>query len=140
MRSSSTMIHLPSRSTTGSGGATNTGDASDASDASDPSDATDSSDTADATDTAEPDNTADCPEAETFMDLSAYAGAAGAGYDDPQVSATCTETTMTVTSNGIPNYTFVQITPNALTSQNYNYITSAKFDKLCLKTIVLQIL
>jgi hypothetical protein len=90
--------------TSGSGGTTNPGDAADAADATDPA------------------NPVECPEAATFMDLSAYAGAAGAAYDDPQVSATCTETTMTVVSNGIPNYTFVQITPNALGSQNYEFL------------------
>lgn len=42
-------------------------------------------------------------------------------YEDPSLSVTCTTDTVEVKSNGIPNFEFVQITPNALKTQNYTW-------------------
>lgn len=43
------------------------------------------------------------------------------GYADPELAVSCDELSFTVTSNGIPNYEFVQITPNALEAQNLTF-------------------
>jgi hypothetical protein len=44
-----------------------------------------------------------------------------AGYADPELAVTCDAESFTVTSNGIPNFEFVQITPNALEAQNLTF-------------------
>ena len=61
----------------------------------------------------------DCA-ADTFLDL-AQMGNAGPGYPAPQLNASCNGTTVTVQSNGIPTYTFVQITPNALQARSNTF-------------------
>jgi hypothetical protein len=60
-----------------------------------------------------------CPTAH-FLDVSKAPGP-GSSYPKPTLAVSCTETTMVVTSNGIPHYTFVQITPNALAAQNHSW-------------------
>lgn len=60
----------------------------------------------------------DCPAAHF---LSVQAHPANGAYPAPQLSATCTGSTLVVQSNGIPNFEFVQITPNRLQAQNYNW-------------------
>ncbi|HRE46698.1 MAG TPA: YHYH protein [Aggregatilineales bacterium] len=60
---------------------------------------------------------AECPSG-AFLDVSTYQPK---GYPAPELSVTCDEAMMTVRSNGIPNYEFVQITPNALKAQNLTY-------------------
>jgi hypothetical protein len=60
-----------------------------------------------------------CP-ASHFLDVSKSEGA-GDAYPKPTLSVTCADTTFTVTSNGIPNYKFVQITPNPLRAQTLTY-------------------
>ncbi len=54
----------------------------------------------------------DCPQAAHFLDVSG--GSAGPGYPAPELSARCEGDEVIVESNGIPNFTFVQVTPNAL--------------------------
>jgi len=55
-----------------------------------------------------------------MLDVSKAPGA-GAGYAKPELTAKCTADTFEVTSNGIPHYTFVQITPNPLKVQNQSW-------------------
>lgn len=60
---------------------------------------------------------AGCAQAATMLDVSKAPGA-GDGYAKPTLTASCTDTTFVVESNGMPTYTFVQTTPNALKEQN----------------------
>jgi hypothetical protein len=60
-----------------------------------------------------------------FPDLSQFAGA-GTGYDKPTVVVNCGSDTLTVTSNGITSYPFVQKTPAGLKSQNFSWTISTK--------------
>lgn len=46
---------------------------------------------------------------------------AGANYADAKVSAECTGGNLVVTSNGMPSYTYVAKTPNALKAQNWKW-------------------
>jgi hypothetical protein len=62
----------------------------------------------------------DCP-VQTFMDLSGYAGAAGAGYPDPALAVHCTDEFIVVESNGIIHYPYVAMTPNPLSEQDYTW-------------------
>jgi hypothetical protein len=54
--------------------------------------------------------------ADVFLDVSAYSGPGG-DYAGPKTEVTCTATEMTMTSNGMPHYTYVATTPNALGEQ-----------------------
>ncbi len=56
-----------------------------------------------------------CPK---VMNLSGVAGP-GAQYARPRVSVSCSRSTVTIRSNGLPHYRFVQITPNPLVAQNF---------------------
>jgi YHYH protein len=69
--------------------------------------------------TATPALSDDCA-AVNFLDVSTAPGA-GAGYAAPSLEAECIGDTVVVRSNGIPHYTFVQITPNALVEQSLEY-------------------
>ena len=60
-----------------------------------------------------------------FPDLSQFAGA-GTGYDKPKVVVNCGSDTLTVTSNGIISYPYVQKTPAGLKSQNFSWTISTK--------------
>lgn len=60
-----------------------------------------------------------CPQAQLF--LQPVADPANSAYPAPQVEASCTETELLVKSNGIIGYPFVQITPNDLQAQSYNW-------------------
>ena len=51
-----------------------------------------------------------------FLDVTAYEGPGG-DYAGPKMTVRCTDDEMTVTSNGIPHYTYVSTTPNALNEQ-----------------------
>lgn len=46
---------------------------------------------------------------------------ANSGYPAPKLSVSCTATELVVVSNGIPNFTFVQKTPNGLVAQSYTW-------------------
>jgi hypothetical protein len=46
---------------------------------------------------------------------------ANTAYPAPTLSVSCTDTTFTVASNGIPSFEFVQITPNRLAAQTYSW-------------------
>ena len=42
-------------------------------------------------------------------------------YDAPRLEVSCDDDLM-VSANGLPHYSFVQTTPNALRSQNFNWV------------------
>ncbi len=63
-------------------------------------------------------NQANCP-TEHFLDVTA--DPANSAYAAPQLSVTCTDSTLIVASNGIPSYEFVSMTPNGLQTQNYQW-------------------
>ena len=60
----------------------------------------------------------DCPE-EDFIDVQADPN--NGAYADPYLNVYCTEDTLVVESNGIPNFEFVSTTPNGLQAQNYTW-------------------
>ncbi len=76
--------------------------------------------TEDAVDPPGPDD--GCPD-EHFLDLTHGWVGAGAGYPALTLSVTCdlSAGTMTVTSNGIPHYTYVSMTPNPLAAANHSW-------------------
>ncbi len=51
---------------------------------------------------------------------------AGTGYADAKVSATCTGSTLVVTSNGIPSYRFIKMTPHSLTTQDWTWTVTLR--------------
>ena len=57
--------------------------------------------------------------ADHFLDLSGQAGA-GDGYEKASVTATCEGEVMVVSSNGMPHYQFVSVTPNPLNPVAFN--------------------
>ena len=61
-----------------------------------------------------------CDEAQTLLDLT-FAAGAGPGYGAPELDGWCDGATFVVESNGIPHYTFVEITPNALTEADQRW-------------------
>lgn len=63
---------------------------------------------------------AGCTSTYKFVDMSSAPGA-GSGYAKPKVSASCSDGTLTVSSNGMIGYTFVAKTPNALREQTYTW-------------------
>ena len=60
-----------------------------------------------------------CPD-NVFLDVSKFAGA-GDGYPKPRVEVACEAGALVVSSNAIPHYEFVQITPNPLIELNRDY-------------------
>lgn len=60
-----------------------------------------------------------CPAA-SFLDVSKYPGA-GPQYPKPKLDAACNDGELIVRSNGIPHYEFIQVTPNPLKAQNYEF-------------------
>lgn len=63
---------------------------------------------------------AGCWQLDTIPDLTGAGwGDAGGSYPSPTLSARCDDTHLLVTSNGIPSFTFVPITPNDLAAQSY---------------------
>jgi len=94
-------------------------DTSAAADSSAPADTSAPTDIAPGEDTATADTggpTSACPQAEDF----ALSGnVAGAAYPAPSLSASCTATEVIVEAHGIPDFYFAQVTPNALTEQDY---------------------
>jgi len=76
--------------------------------------------TTDPTDSTDPtDPTGSCTQAADFMDVTGTS--AGSQYAAPTLAASCTDTTVVVASNGIPNFSFDQVTPNMLTTQNFQW-------------------
>ncbi|MEZ4656050.1 MAG: YHYH protein [Caldilineaceae bacterium] len=59
-----------------------------------------------------------CPD-ETFIDVQPHP--ANSAYPDPELNVTCSASEMVVQTNNIPNFEFVQITPNGLAAQNYTF-------------------
>lgn len=68
-----------------------------------------------------------CP-TNVFLDVSKYPGA-GAAYPKPTLQVTCTADQMTVRGNGIPQYEFVPVTPNALAAANNVFTITTKPQK-----------
>lgn len=62
----------------------------------------------------------DCEQAGHFIDVARSCGA-GDGYPAPTLSATCSADWVEIQSNGIPNFQFIQTTPNALQAQSYTW-------------------
>ena len=60
-----------------------------------------------------------CP-SDAFMDVSDSPGA-GKGYPRPRLEVECDGDELVVSSNAIPHYEFVQITPNPLVELNRDY-------------------
>ena len=60
----------------------------------------------------------ECPTA-AFPDLRSTS--AGAGYAPPDVTVSCSDSELTVTSNDMISYTFVPKTPNPLSPQNFTW-------------------
>ena len=61
----------------------------------------------------------DCPESALFPSLTA--DPANAAYPDPFVQAECVGDELVVTSNGIPEYEFIPLTPNGLAAQDWEW-------------------
>ena len=61
-----------------------------------------------------------CASTVKFPDLSSAPGAGGT-YAKPKVSVSCSNGTMTVTSNGMIGYAFVSKTPNGLKEQSFTW-------------------
>ena len=57
---------------------------------------------------------------DAFMDLTNTPGA-GEGYARPRVEASCEEDALVVSSNAIPHYEFIQITPNPLVENEFEF-------------------
>ncbi|NDH46317.1 MAG: YHYH protein [Acidimicrobiia bacterium] len=66
----------------------------------------------------------ECPTM-VFPDLSDVAGPGG-DYAMPSVAVECTDTELVVTSNGMPGYEFVEMTPNGLQEQNWEWRVALK--------------
>ena len=60
-----------------------------------------------------------CPD-EVFLDVASAPGA-GPEFADPTLTALCANGRLLVTSNGLPHYTFVRLTPNALVVRNQSF-------------------
>lgn len=60
--------------------------------------------------------TVDCP-TDNFIDVQPAEG--NEAYPDPELAVSCTNDTMVIESNGIPNFEFMQITPNDLAVQEF---------------------
>jgi hypothetical protein len=62
-----------------------------------------------------------CPSS-IFLDVTGAAGPGGS-YSSfhPSLSVSCSSTTVTVQSNGIPTYQYVAMTPNGLQAKSYNF-------------------
>ena len=61
----------------------------------------------------------DCPQAASFLDVSG--DSAGADYPAPTLAVSCEGDEVVVASNGIPNFDFDQVTPNALEEQDFEF-------------------
>ncbi len=61
-----------------------------------------------------------CTQVANFLNVASAPGA-GSSYPKPTLSVTCGTNTVTVSSNGIPHYQFVSITPNGLSAGNYTF-------------------
>lgn len=59
-----------------------------------------------------------CP-TDKFIDV--QPDPANSAYPAPELSVTCASTQMTVQTNNIPNFEFVQVTPNQLKAQDYTF-------------------
>ena len=62
----------------------------------------------------------DCPQATSMLDVSTAIGA-GDGYEKPTLTWKCDGDMFVVDGNGIPHYSFIQMTPNPLVAQAEHY-------------------
>ena len=65
------------------------------------------------------DGDSDCEQALLFPDL--VADPANSAYDDPWVVAACQTDTLEVAANGIPDFEFIEMTPNGLEAQDWSW-------------------
>ncbi len=79
----------------------------------------------------------DCA-ADNFLDVSGAAGPNSGGLT-PSLSASCSSTTVTVQSNGIPTYQYVALTPNGLQAKNYTF-TFPRFPSAAASTTAVPLL
>ena len=63
----------------------------------------------------------DCPQADHFLDVAQAPGPSENGLM-PELSVECTETEVRVTTNDIPHYTFLALTPNALVENRVTHV------------------
>ena len=97
-------------------------------------------------DTAPPDVVTDsdlpawgeCPNA-VFPDLSVVAGPGGE-YAMPVVTIECTADEIVVTSNGMPGYTFVEMTPNGLEAHDYEWRVPLRPEMAAERTSIVNVL
>jgi hypothetical protein len=61
----------------------------------------------------------DCPQSAHFPELAAHP--ANGAYADPFVRVSCDATSLTVESNGMPTYEYVDMTPNGLAPQDWTW-------------------
>ncbi len=60
----------------------------------------------------------DCATEKSFIDVQAHP--ANSDYPAPELTVSCDTTTLYIQSNGIPNFEIVNVTPNDISTQNYN--------------------
>lgn len=63
---------------------------------------------------------ADCWQADSIPDVSGW-GNAGAAFPEPAVAGACAGGDFVITSNGIPTFEYVAITPNGLEEKSYRW-------------------
>lgn len=80
----------------------------------------------------------ECPNA-VFPDLSAVAGPGGE-YAMPVVTVECTADEIVVSSNGMPSYTFVEMTPNGLEAQDYEWHVPLRPEMAAAHTSIVNVL
>ena len=61
----------------------------------------------------------ECQQALLFPELTAHA--ANGAYADPWVVAACEDDSLVVAANGIPDFEFIEMTPNGLAAQDWNW-------------------
>ncbi|MEC8051316.1 MAG: YHYH protein [Myxococcota bacterium] len=115
----------------------------DSSDSAQPSNPNNESDTSDQADAGEEISvylsaTDDCPERGYFLDVGSFEGP-GPSYDAPRLEVSCDDENLMVSANGLPHYSFVQTTPNALRSQNFNWVVP-RFPELAMATSTIPLL
>ena len=64
--------------------------------------------------------TTPCPQAKLLLDVGTGKGA-GAGYPAAELKGSCSAAGFTVTSNGVPFYSYVAMTPNALKAVSHTW-------------------
>ena len=68
-----------------------------------------------------PETPSDCPQADHFLEVASAPGPDENGLM-PELSVECTDTEIRVTTNDIPHYTFLALTPNALVENRVTHV------------------